>query len=153
MHSTAIHLHLPFIAILALIHFTISNHVSYDNYQVFRVLPEKEDQLQALQDLSERTDEFDFWKDVTAVGKHVDIMVGPNTTEKFGDFCNSTKLRSKRLIGNVQEIISNNLGSFAYSGVREFGWDTYQTLSNVSEEKLRTKQAPFTKADLKKRKN
>lgn len=63
---------LVFVGLIAL---ALSKQVKYDNYKVFRITPQTEEERKVLLDLEENNPGVVFWKHVRQVGLPVDIMV------------------------------------------------------------------------------
>ncbi|XP_028167851.1 zinc carboxypeptidase-like [Ostrinia furnacalis] len=105
---------------------------SYENYKVYKVVPNSVEQVQILVDL--RKEGYDFWTDVFDVGSDVRIMVSPSQDEEFSQYITKVRLNAVVAIANVQELInaqkipaenarSSRLGSYS--------WDRYYSLSEI----------------------
>lgn len=70
--------------------------VRYDNYRVYSVQVENDDQFRQLQSLE---GQYDFWRSGT-VGQHSDIMVAPKDVVEFEKFIEN--MNSSIKVDNVQ---------------------------------------------------
>ncbi|GBP80206.1 Zinc carboxypeptidase A 1 [Eumeta japonica] len=109
----------------------VKAQIRYDEYKVFSVVPETEDQIQALKDLSQEL-LYEFWTDFLDVGKNVKIMVAPNRVKDFYSSLNSIGLRPDLNINNVQQLIDAQLKR-PYNGrnTNSFGWNHYHNLEEI----------------------
>ncbi|KAF5299716.1 hypothetical protein FQA39_LY11511 [Lamprigera yunnana] len=87
------------LATLALGH---SAKVRYDNFQVYRIFPQNEEQLKALRELEEHPD-YNLWTDATYVNRSVDVMVAPHLQHQFQNFLRDFNYRV--WIQDVQKLI------------------------------------------------
>lgn len=89
--------------IFVLLGFIVINNAmkSYENYKVYNIVPNNENQVQILTDL--KKDGYDFWSDVVTVDNDVRIMVPPHKDEEFVKYVQSVGLNADLRITNVQE--------------------------------------------------
>lgn len=79
----------------------ISNAKTFENYKVYKVVPNSVEEVQILTDL--RKSGFEFWTDAFTVGNDVRIMVAPNQEAEFVRYSKSVGLSPELRISNVQE--------------------------------------------------
>lgn len=93
---------LVFIVILAEIAVCVKNR--YDNYKVYEVKVDNEEQLKVLDKLERLAfSSYDFWKRPSSVGMPVNIMVPPHKAAEFDEIMQSLNFRTSLKISNVQE--------------------------------------------------
>lgn len=112
----------------------------FENYSVYRVTPWTNLQLANLRQLQETHLGYNFWTDVTTIGRNVDIMVPPHLRYDFEDYLALQRLNSTLSIENVQTLIDREQSAAARSN-GAFNWKSYQRLEHVSgfERKIRKK--------------
>jgi len=104
----------------------------YDNYRVYRVTPRADRNIMSLQLLQE-TNDYDFWSDISLVGRPVDIMVAPHLFSRFAEFMRDHNLEHFVMIENVQETI-NGVNPKAHLGAmrnRAIDWNAYYPLEEI----------------------
>lgn len=76
-------------------------YVSYENYKVYKVIPQNEGHVQKIEQLREQF--YEFWTDVTKVGEYARIMVSPDKNEEFVTYIKNAGMAPVLSISNVQE--------------------------------------------------
>ena len=118
------------VVICAIIVSSYQGKLRYDNYQVYRVIPENVEQLKFLNHL-QADPGLRFWREVTTVNRHVDIMVPPDRVNEFLQLIRSKQMKPKLFISNVQDLIDKERGKRNITD--EFGWDDYHPLEEVRQ--------------------
>lgn len=81
--------------------------VKFNDYKVFTVKPETEDQLKALRNLeNDSVASFDFWTSAKNVGQKSDIMVAPGQMDEFKTFLEENHLEASIKIEDVQKLVT-----------------------------------------------
>lgn len=107
----------------------VTAKVRYDKYQVFRLVPEDNEQLQALRKLERETHELNFWTDARGLNIPVDVMVPPHLLSEFHSAVRKNKLNSEVFIPDVQKAIDNERPA---RKLREgYGWTDYYDLDET----------------------
>lgn len=134
----------PFLllALIVAIPIIATSKIRFDNYQVYRVIPNTLEQVNNLKDLEVNPRGYDFWTDVTKTGQSVDIMVPPHLKYNFLDFLKLKKLDAHLWIENVQQLIDEEKSQVARKA-RDFNWEEYHTLETV-----RSSYYGFSQTDL-----
>lgn len=88
---------------LACVSAAFAEKARYDNYRVYTVAIQNEQQLKTIQALENNPDGYLFWSDATVVGGSVDLMVAPHKFAEYSELTNNLSLDSKLKIANVQE--------------------------------------------------
>lgn len=111
---------------------SLAEKVRYDNYKLYRLIPNDEETLDILKKLenTEELSEYDFWSPVVKVGMEVDLMVPPYRVEEIEHMAKARGMNASILIDNVQEVIDNE-GFRPESRAGSFGWTNYHTLAEV----------------------
>ncbi|XP_046833285.1 zinc carboxypeptidase-like [Vespa crabro] len=116
--------------ILSLVALVAAQKASYENYQVFSVLPSTESQLEILSQI-EDYDGFSLWKTLSAVNMTVDIMVAPNKLADFFDLMNVLGTPYKKFIDNVQDLIDSEMPKGQLASLDGFSLNTYHTIDEI----------------------
>lgn len=77
--------------------------VRYDDFALYKIVPENEFHVQFLKDLQHNDQELDFWNSPTRPGEYVSVVAPP---EKKNDLHHSLKERSiysELILENIQE--------------------------------------------------
>lgn len=78
--------------------------VTFDDYQVFSVDVKNQQQLDALRELEDSgEDGINFWQSPTTIGQKSDIMVAPDTLEKFTEIIQQLGLERRVMVDDVQK--------------------------------------------------
>lgn len=109
----------------------LEEKLRFDNYTVYRIIPENKNGLKILQEWQKSQPELDFWLPVRAVGVPVDIMVSPKHKNNLEYSIGTEKLSSKILIHNVQDHIDKE-NPLSNASAASFAIDRYHTLDEVS---------------------
>ncbi|PSN45347.1 Zinc carboxypeptidase A 1 [Blattella germanica] len=103
---------------------------TFRQYQVHRLIPTNEEQLNALRELEDNSNEMNFWIGPSYVGKAIDVMVPPHELPHFKEVLENLNLKSEIYIEDVQKLVDiEELEAKRKSG---FGWTAYYTLNEVS---------------------
>lgn len=116
----------------ALVVAVAAEKVRFDNYKVYRITPENEEQLQVLRQL-EKIGGYLFWSDIGSIYNPVDIMVPPHLAADFEDIINISRIPSKLIIENVQEKVEKSEPKKRGS-IRSVGWTEYHTVEEVRQQ-------------------
>ncbi|XP_055681899.1 uncharacterized protein LOC129789271 [Lutzomyia longipalpis] len=107
----------------------LAEKVKFNDYKVFTVIPENEDQLKALKDLElDAVASFDFWASAKSVGQKADIMVAPGQMEEFHDFLQENNLQTSLKVEDVQKLIDNERPLIT---PRNMEWSDYHPLETI----------------------
>lgn len=74
----------------------------YDNYKLYSIQLQNEDQAKAVLELQNNTDAYDFWSDPSLV-RDTDVMVPPHKFGDFEDFLTRFGIPHNIKVENVQE--------------------------------------------------
>ncbi|KAF5299717.1 hypothetical protein FQA39_LY11512 [Lamprigera yunnana] len=111
-------------ATLALGH---STKVRYDNFEVYRIYPQNEEQLNALREI-EGHPSYSLWNDITHINKNVDVMVAPHLRNQFRDFLCGFNYRV--WIQDVQKLIDAEEGP-SEKATRDLNFRQYNDLDTI----------------------
>lgn len=76
---------------------------SYQGHSVLRVWPKTFVQLGVLRELQVDAPELSFWTEPSALGRNVDILVGPDSRHKLEKFLGEFNVESEVFIEDVEE--------------------------------------------------
>lgn len=108
----------------------LAEKVRYDNFKVYRVIPEDQLAIETLRTLEDTLEGFNFWQEPTKEGNAVDMMVPPSLEHEFQNILSKHNFSSTILINNVQDLINNERPKTRLSN--RMGWEDYRTLDEVS---------------------
>lgn len=95
-----------FCILAALLFCTVSGEekARFDNYRVYSLSVENEEQLNILREIDNlQSSGYEFWRGPTAVGRNVDIMVAPHLFGDFAALLTKYNIESTVITRNVQE--------------------------------------------------
>ncbi|CAK9803556.1 Zinc carboxypeptidase A 1 [Anthophora plagiata] len=95
------------ILFFAFVALATAEQVKYDNYKVFRVTPQTEEQLQFVKNLEDVSDAFSFWKEPSDVENFADVMVAPHKIPFFHDAMKTLKIPYDTYVHDVQTLIDS----------------------------------------------
>lgn len=76
----------------------------FDNYRVYSLSIENEEQLNILREIDNKSNSgYEFWRGPTTVGQNADIMVAPHLFGDFSALLSEYKIESTVITRNVQE--------------------------------------------------
>lgn len=120
-------------ALLALaVSSSLAEKIRFDNYKVYRLIPNDEETLHVLKQWEDRDglSDYNFWSPVTKIGGEVDIMVPPHRVDEIEHMAMARGMNASVLIENVQEVIDDE-GLRPESRAGSFGWTSYHTFEEV----------------------
>lgn len=93
------------LAALVLCRVDADERARFDNYRVYSLSVENEEQLNILRkiDNSQNNRGYEFWRGPTSVGRNADIMVAPHQFGDFSALISEFKFESTVITTNVQE--------------------------------------------------
>lgn len=89
------------LAVVLLANCTISEKARFDNYRVYSLEVDNDEQLTLLRQL-ENTDRYEFWRSPTYIGRNVDVMVAPHQAADFSELLDGSNIKKNLMIENVQ---------------------------------------------------
>lgn len=81
----------------------LSEKFRFDNYTLFKVLPENERQIDILQNLQDNDLRFDFWSSPGIKAEFVNIMSKPENKIDLDNFLKSNGINYEIVMSNIQE--------------------------------------------------
>ncbi|XP_016998139.2 zinc carboxypeptidase [Drosophila takahashii] len=103
----------------------------YDNYSVYKVKFETQEQRSFLKKFVEDRDNFRLWQETK---DELHLMISPGAFSEFESQIQKTNVSAKVFIGNVQELIdSEDEANLKASRDGSFGWTKYNSLAEIYE--------------------
>lgn len=96
-------MYLKFLILSAILVSVYGEKVRYDNYALYKVHPQSNDQVKFLNELESKNDGLDFWKSVTRVGDYASVVAPPELREKFEHLLKKRSISSELMQNNIQE--------------------------------------------------
>ncbi|XP_070144485.1 zinc carboxypeptidase-like [Drosophila kikkawai] len=103
--------------------------IRYDNFSVFKVRYETQEQRSRLRSLVEEQNNFKHWG---AIKDELHLMVSPGVLSQFKTELQRANLSAEVMISNVQELIDSEKEADSRASADEsFGWKKYSTLAEI----------------------
>lgn len=81
----------------------LSEKFRYDNYTLYKVLPENEQQIKLLQKVQELDTRFDFWNELGPLVNFALIVSGPQDKNDFENILKENKIKYEIKMKSIQE--------------------------------------------------
>nr|XP_037876331.1 zinc carboxypeptidase-like [Bombyx mori] len=105
----------------------------FDNYTLFKVLPENERQIEILQNLQDNDLRFDFWSSPGIKAEFVNIMSKPENKIDLDNFLKSNGINYEIVMSNIQEAIDKETVSpYTRGRTPSMQFDTYYNLEGIN---------------------
>lgn len=78
-----------------------SRQLTFEEFKVFNINVENEEQLKMLQDLGNQDDGYSYWKE-PIIGREADLVVPPNKLHDFHALASAKNLNFTLKISNIQ---------------------------------------------------
>lgn len=75
----------------------------FDNYTLYKILPENSGQIKILQDVRDNDLRYDFWSEPSASLGYVSVMSSPQDRKDLEDLLNRNQIKFDVKINNIQE--------------------------------------------------
>ncbi|XP_055711145.1 zinc carboxypeptidase-like [Phlebotomus papatasi] len=106
----------------------------FDNYRVYTVKVENDDQLLALKDLQTGPHHYEFIDEPMRSGQEVDLIVPPSYQDDFESLVTGKEMKVEMIIPNLQKLIDNERPQkMASRAAEDFGWDDYYDVNTIYE--------------------
>lgn len=114
----------------------VINKVRYDNYKVYRITPQTEEELQFIKNVESKWEMLDFWQRPSKVGRAVDVMVPPIDQLSFLNSVARPGLPIQTWISDVQSKIDGEAADIARAQAMSiqgtFDYSTYHTYDEIA---------------------
>ncbi|XP_014212980.1 zinc carboxypeptidase-like [Copidosoma floridanum] len=119
-----------FLALVALAR--AEERVNFQNYKVFEVTPQNDEQLDLLKELELNYNDYEYWRPPGALYQPAEVMVGPSREPDLVRLLRGNNVTHQLLVDDLQALIDqqNPATTFA-SSKRRFTWDRYHTLEEI----------------------
>jgi len=109
--------------------------VKYDNYAVYRFVPQNEAERENLLTLEKDYPGLIFWKGVGPVGGRVDIMIPPHLQIEVLSGLRTVMSVPEPMVPDVQQLIDEEeaLNEIARAKAPRLGWEAYYTFDEISQ--------------------
>ncbi|KMQ94422.1 zinc carboxypeptidase a 1 [Lasius niger] len=116
------------IVLCTILGLAIAQKARFNNYKVFRIIPNTEAQVEILRQLEEVPDGFSFWEAPSFVGKNVDLMVAPHKLPAFYEIMVQIGAPYRVHIEDVQSLIDDTTPQ---TRSKSFDFTSYHTLDEI----------------------
>lgn len=107
----------------------------YDNYKLYAMQLNTEEQAKALINLEEGTDAYDFWSEPSLV-RDVDVMIPPHKIGEFEDFLSRFNISFHIKVENIQKLVDQQdpelTATKTADGRNAFDWTFFNTLAEIN---------------------
>ncbi|XP_047512876.1 zinc carboxypeptidase-like [Pieris napi] len=111
----------------------ISAKFKFDNYTLYKILPENANDIQVLRNIQENDQRYDFWTNPAPILDFVNVMSSPEHKNDLEVILNDNGIKFTVSMSNVQEAINKeNLGMYTSRNLRSMRWDSYYTLDQIN---------------------
>ncbi|KAL4719064.1 hypothetical protein ACJJTC_012440, partial [Scirpophaga incertulas] len=111
----------------------ISEKIRYDNYALYKVHTENDEDVKHLAELQENYKELDFWKTATKAGDYASVVISPVFREQFERSLKKRSIQSDLMVENIQEAFDAQLASRRKRDTRDgLYWTGYQTMEDIN---------------------
>jgi len=125
-------LQLAFVLLLAASCFAAK--ARYDNYKLYSMQLQNEEQAKAVAELEQNTDSYDFWSGPSMV-RDVDVMVPPHKFAEFEDFLTRFKIDFHIKVENIQKLVDQQdpelTAHKGADGRNTFDWTFFNTFAEI----------------------
>ncbi|XP_038206619.1 zinc carboxypeptidase-like [Zerene cesonia] len=109
-----------------------SEKVRYDNYSLYKIIPETDKHVEFLKDLHEESDGLDFWIPPSNVGEYVSVVASPKIKDELEHSLQKRNINYNLMLQNIQEALDNQvMGRKKRDTRKEMFWTNYQTLEDI----------------------
>ncbi|XP_047998835.1 zinc carboxypeptidase-like [Leguminivora glycinivorella] len=110
----------------------LSEKFRYDNYTVFRIHMENEEQMKVLKDLQDTDFRFDFWTPPEHPSKLVQVMAGPEDKDDLQKLLTEHNMIAEISMNNVQEFIDKQtIKRYTRNEIGSMTWNAYYSLEDI----------------------
>lgn len=112
---------------------TISNKARYDQFRIYRVFLESEEQVQLMQQLENRSDSYTFMGHARHANQNLTIMVAPQKIAEISDLLERYNILGSVLLYNIQDLIDKEEPTIAPKNVNpeQLDWVHYYQLDTI----------------------
>jgi carboxypeptidase A len=104
----------------------------FDNYRLYSVQIENQDQYEAMKYLEEHSDSYDFFEPAILNGE-AEILVPPHMYAHFDEISQNLNMKTKLTINNYQSLIDDEENAIRKRKATAFiDWDSYGTLAEIN---------------------
>ncbi|XP_030373463.1 zinc carboxypeptidase [Scaptodrosophila lebanonensis] len=112
-----------------------SDQARYDNYRIYNVQFDNEEQIKLFQKLEDQSDSLTFIGHAREIGQKLSILVAAHRVADFADILKTYKMQHRVLTYNFQEKIDRNLREVIPEGIdpSKYDWHHYFHLKTIYE--------------------
>ncbi|CRL02092.1 CLUMA_CG015125, isoform A [Clunio marinus] len=103
----------------------------FDNYRLYQVSIENEEQFRLMKEIENHPDGYQFWDFPGEIGKHADLVVPPHKFGEFSELVETFELKSRMVNENLQELFDNEQPKKRSKAVGD--WTSYWTYDEINE--------------------
>ncbi|XP_055711144.1 zinc carboxypeptidase-like [Phlebotomus papatasi] len=118
--------------LLVVLALTSAEPYRFDQFKVFRVRIEAQEQLDVLRSLKTGPNSYEYFDEPRHIGQEVDMVVPPFLQSEFDSMITNTKMNKELMINNLQELVDKERPNRAVENDDEFGWDDYHSIDTIN---------------------
>ncbi|XP_050664217.1 zinc carboxypeptidase-like [Leptidea sinapis] len=109
-----------------------SEKLRYDNFCLYKVLPDSDEHVKYLNSLYEESDGLEFWIAPRDAGDYVSVVATPERRDEFERSLQKRSINYKVMLQNIQEALDNQVvGRRKRDVSNEMFWTNYQTMEDI----------------------
>ncbi|VVC88556.1 unnamed protein product, partial [Leptidea sinapis] len=109
-----------------------SEKLRYDNFCLYKVLPDSNEHVKYLNSLYEESDGLEFWIAPRDAGDYVSVVATPERRDEFERSLQKRSINYKVMLQNIQEALDNQVvGRRKRDVSNEMFWTNYQTMEDI----------------------
>ncbi|XP_031623765.1 zinc carboxypeptidase-like [Contarinia nasturtii] len=120
---------LTLVVIFASFYMAFCEKARFDNYRVYSMIVENEEQLRILQELENHRDGIEFLESPNSIGDFTELIVPPHKLADINDLFEKYEIKSLAKSNNLQKLIDEEQPQF--SSRATFSWEKYYDLDDI----------------------
>lgn len=97
-----------FVILLVSVVLAVGEKARFDNYRVYSIEVENDEQLQVLKELENQQHGLLFFTPPTITNTSVELVVPPHKFADLSELCENFQMKSEKKIDNLQRFVSKN---------------------------------------------
>ncbi|GAB0094439.1 zinc carboxypeptidase-like [Sergentomyia squamirostris] len=110
-----------------------SEPVRFDNFRVYSVSVETDNQIKVLNSLPTGINSYDFLVEPRIVGREAEIIVPPHLQDDFETIITENALKTILVLDDLQKMIDKENPQKFGRAAEDFGWDAYHSTETINE--------------------
>ncbi|KAJ0173500.1 hypothetical protein K1T71_010649 [Dendrolimus kikuchii] len=105
----------------------------FDNYTLYKILPQNDVQMKLLQSVQDNDMRYDFWTNPVPSAEFVIVMSSPEHKSDLENILNRNDVKYEVTMSNIQEAIDKEVvKTYTRGDIRSMQWDAYYTMEQIN---------------------